>query len=168
MTEGNYSNVGHRGPVYKVLGAMNPCDLSMCLVTHCALSKSDSVGKVTRTGAVLRRWSEINNFVSTLLNSELRAAVLCCWAVLWLGKRLRWKLGFFLLYTDQTKWGKYKFYVTFNKVQMKTGSSHISVLMVLFDRKKDWSTKTAYGFGAQIVYMLCCLLVCVGVTASVV
>jgi hypothetical protein len=24
MTEGNYSNVGHRGPVYKVLGAMNP------------------------------------------------------------------------------------------------------------------------------------------------
>jgi hypothetical protein len=29
MTEGNYSNVGHRGPVYKGLGAMNPCDLSM-------------------------------------------------------------------------------------------------------------------------------------------
>jgi hypothetical protein len=28
MTEGNYSNVGHRGPVYKGLGAMNPCDLS--------------------------------------------------------------------------------------------------------------------------------------------
>jgi hypothetical protein len=27
-TEGNYSNVGHRGPVYKGLGAMNPCDLS--------------------------------------------------------------------------------------------------------------------------------------------
>jgi hypothetical protein len=26
MTEGNYSNVGHRGPVYKGLGAMNPCD----------------------------------------------------------------------------------------------------------------------------------------------
>jgi hypothetical protein len=25
MTEGNYSNVGHRGPVYKDLGAMNPC-----------------------------------------------------------------------------------------------------------------------------------------------
>jgi hypothetical protein len=25
MTEGNYSNVGHRGPVYKGLGAMNPC-----------------------------------------------------------------------------------------------------------------------------------------------
>jgi hypothetical protein len=29
MTEGNYSNVGHRGPVYKALGAMNPCDLSI-------------------------------------------------------------------------------------------------------------------------------------------
>jgi hypothetical protein len=29
MTEGNYSNVGHRGPVYKGLGAMNPCDLSI-------------------------------------------------------------------------------------------------------------------------------------------
>jgi DNA gyrase/topoisomerase IV subunit B len=28
MTEGNYSNVGRRGPVYKGLGAMNPCDLS--------------------------------------------------------------------------------------------------------------------------------------------
>jgi hypothetical protein len=28
MTEGNYSNVGHRWPVYKGLGAMNPCDLS--------------------------------------------------------------------------------------------------------------------------------------------
>jgi hypothetical protein len=27
MTEGNYSKVGHRGPVYKGLGAMNPCDL---------------------------------------------------------------------------------------------------------------------------------------------
>jgi hypothetical protein len=26
MTEGNYSNVGHRGSVYKGLGAMNPCD----------------------------------------------------------------------------------------------------------------------------------------------
>jgi hypothetical protein len=25
MTEENYSNVGHRGPVYKGLGAMNPC-----------------------------------------------------------------------------------------------------------------------------------------------
>jgi hypothetical protein len=29
MTEGNYSNVGHRGPIYKGLGAMNPCDLSI-------------------------------------------------------------------------------------------------------------------------------------------
>jgi hypothetical protein len=26
MREGNYSNVGHRGPVYKGLGTMNPCD----------------------------------------------------------------------------------------------------------------------------------------------
>jgi hypothetical protein len=26
MTEGNYSNVGHRGLIYKGLGAMNPCD----------------------------------------------------------------------------------------------------------------------------------------------
>jgi hypothetical protein len=29
MTEGNYSNVGHRGLVYKGLGAMNPCDLNL-------------------------------------------------------------------------------------------------------------------------------------------
>jgi hypothetical protein len=27
MTEGNYCNVGHRGPIYKGLGAMNPCEL---------------------------------------------------------------------------------------------------------------------------------------------
>jgi hypothetical protein len=33
MTEGNYSNVGHREPVYKGLGAMNPCDLSNILYT---------------------------------------------------------------------------------------------------------------------------------------
>jgi hypothetical protein len=33
MTEGNYSNVGHRGPVYKGLGSMNPCDLSNPVVT---------------------------------------------------------------------------------------------------------------------------------------
>jgi hypothetical protein len=26
MMEGNYSNVGHRGPVYNGLGTMNPCD----------------------------------------------------------------------------------------------------------------------------------------------
>jgi hypothetical protein len=40
MTEGNYSNVGHRGPLHKGLGAMNPCDLyplqenflSLCLL----------------------------------------------------------------------------------------------------------------------------------------
>jgi hypothetical protein len=31
MKEGNYSNVGHRGPVYKGLGAMNPCDLYLYL-----------------------------------------------------------------------------------------------------------------------------------------
>jgi hypothetical protein len=37
MTEGNYSNVGHRGPVYKGLGAINPCDLRLHvvpLITH--------------------------------------------------------------------------------------------------------------------------------------
>jgi hypothetical protein len=32
MTEGNYSNVGHRGPVHKGLGAMNPCDNLMAVV----------------------------------------------------------------------------------------------------------------------------------------
>jgi hypothetical protein len=40
MTEGNYSNVGHRGPVYKGLGAMNPCDhLQSCdeHALHCHL-----------------------------------------------------------------------------------------------------------------------------------
>jgi hypothetical protein len=38
MTEGNYSNVGHRGPVYKGLGAMNPCHLSICLSLSLSLS----------------------------------------------------------------------------------------------------------------------------------
>jgi hypothetical protein len=32
MTEGNYSNVGHRGPVYKGLSAMNLCDNLQILV----------------------------------------------------------------------------------------------------------------------------------------
>jgi hypothetical protein len=31
-TEGNYSNVGHRGPVYKGLGAMNPTYLMVLLM----------------------------------------------------------------------------------------------------------------------------------------
>jgi hypothetical protein len=34
MTEGNYSNVGHRGPVCKGLGAMNPCDNLYCYDIH--------------------------------------------------------------------------------------------------------------------------------------
>jgi hypothetical protein len=35
MTEGNYSKVGHRGPVYKGLCAMNPCDnISYTHYTH--------------------------------------------------------------------------------------------------------------------------------------
>jgi hypothetical protein len=34
MTEGNYSNVGHRGPVYKGLGAMNPCDNLSTAITE--------------------------------------------------------------------------------------------------------------------------------------
>jgi hypothetical protein len=50
---------------------------------------------------------------------------------------------------------------------MKTGPSHKSVLMFLFGRKEEWSTKTVYGIGAQTVYMLCCLSVCVGVLATV-
>jgi hypothetical protein len=35
MTEGNYSNVGHRGPVYKGLGAMNPCDNLTIKTSNC-------------------------------------------------------------------------------------------------------------------------------------
>jgi hypothetical protein len=37
MTEGNYSNVGHRGPVYKGLGAMNPCDNQSINYRKCGL-----------------------------------------------------------------------------------------------------------------------------------
>jgi hypothetical protein len=39
MTEGNYSNVGHRGPVYKGLGAMNPCDIQYQLLVYPDKSK---------------------------------------------------------------------------------------------------------------------------------
>jgi hypothetical protein len=40
MTEGNYSNVGHRGPVYKGLGAMNPCDLSIYKYNYISLCQA--------------------------------------------------------------------------------------------------------------------------------
>jgi len=50
---------------------------------------------------------------------------------------------------------------------MKTRPSHKSVLMFLFGREEEWSTKTVYAIGAQTVYMLCCLSVCVGVLATV-
>jgi Na+-transporting NADH:ubiquinone oxidoreductase subunit NqrE len=53
-------------------------------------------------------------------------------------------------------------------VQLKTGRSHKSVLMSVFGREEEWSTKTVYGIGAQTVYMLCCLWVCVGVLRCVV
>jgi hypothetical protein len=45
MTEGNYSNVRHRGPVYKGLGAMNPCDLS---ITTESFTSSTSVSRRVR------------------------------------------------------------------------------------------------------------------------
>jgi hypothetical protein len=43
MTKGNYSNVGHRGPVNKGLGAMNPCDLYLYYVHKCLLSVAFAV-----------------------------------------------------------------------------------------------------------------------------
>jgi hypothetical protein len=66
-----------------------------------------------------------------------------------------------------TKWGKCKFYVTLVKYKIQTGRSHKSAVMFLFGREEDWSTKSVYGIGAQMVYMLCCLYVCVGVLANV-
>jgi len=39
--------------------------------------------------------------------------------------------------------------------------------MFVFGREEEWSTKTVYGIGAQTVYILCCLWVCVGVLATV-
>jgi hypothetical protein len=45
MTEGNYSNVGHRGPIYKGLGAMNPCDLSTLDLTKTAAVNETSINK---------------------------------------------------------------------------------------------------------------------------
>jgi hypothetical protein len=49
---------------------------------------------------------------------------------------------------------------------MKTGPSHKSVQKFLFGRQEEWSTKL-YGIGAQTVYMLWCLIVCVGVLLAV-
>jgi hypothetical protein len=40
-------------------------------------------------------------------------------------------------------------------------------MMFLFGRKEEWRTKTVCGIDAQIVYMLCCLTVCVAVLATV-
>ena len=50
---------------------------------------------------------------------------------------------------------------------MKTGPTHKSVLMFVFGSEEEWSTKTVYAIGAQTVYMLCNLSVCVGVLATV-
>jgi hypothetical protein len=50
---------------------------------------------------------------------------------------------------------------------METRPSHKLVLVFVFGREEEWSTKTVYGIGAQTVYMLCCLSVCVGVLATV-
>jgi hypothetical protein len=56
MTEGNYSNVGHRGPVYKGLGAMNPCDLSTYYILmdgvlrRCSVVNHHSIVVVVKIG----------------------------------------------------------------------------------------------------------------------
>ena len=66
-----------------------------------------------------------------------------------------------------TKCGKCKFYLTLINYNLKQAQTHKSVLMFVFGREEEWSTKTVYGIGAQTVYMLCCLSVCVGVLATV-
>jgi hypothetical protein len=66
-----------------------------------------------------------------------------------------------------TKWEKCKIYVTLIKYKMKTGPSHKSVLMFLFGREEELSTKTVYGIGAQTMYMLYCLSVCIDTLATV-
>ena len=68
------------------------------------------------------------------------------------------KLGFLVLLSDVTKWGKCKFCVTFNKINTKTLPSHKSVLIYVFGREEEWSTKTVYGIGAQTVYSTCCVV----------
>ena len=55
-----------------------------------------------------------------------------------------------------------------SKYKLKTGRSYKSVLMFVFGREEEWSTKTVYGIGAQTVYILCCLWVCFGVLRCVV
>jgi hypothetical protein len=50
---------------------------------------------------------------------------------------------------------------------MKTERSHKWVLVFVFGREEELSINTVYGIGAQIVYMLCCLSVCIGVLATV-
>jgi hypothetical protein len=77
------------------------------------------------------------------------------------------KVGFPPAVLRREEFGKCKLYVTLNKVKIKTGPSHKSVLMLLFGRQEEWSTKILYGIGAKTMYMLCCLTVGFGVLATV-
>ena len=45
-----------------------------------------------------------------------------------------------------------------SKYKLKTGRSHKSVLVFVFGREEEWSTKTVYGIGAQTVYSTCCVV----------
>jgi hypothetical protein len=61
---------------------------------------------------------------------------------------LRGKLIFLLLYSEVTKWGKCKFYVTLKQHKIKTGPSHKLVLLFVFGSEEEWITKTVYAIGA--------------------
>jgi len=54
-----------------------------------------------------------------------------------------------------TKCGKCKFCVTLIKYNLKQDKS---VLIFVFGREEEWSTKSEYGIGAQTVYSICCVV----------
>jgi len=119
------------------------------------LTASLVISKVTST---------LNTSVSILLTSELLAAVFCCWAVVWLGKVLRWKLVFLLLLSDVTKWGKCEFYVTLIKCKWKQGGHTNGYWCLCMAELKSGALILCM----ELVFRPCtCCVVCFGVLATV-
>jgi hypothetical protein len=87
MTEGKYSNVGHRGPVYKGLGAMNPCDNLHILQSNAAVLMGGVYANLVGSSVGLKIF---NLLVSS--SSSSRAGVILLWCVASLYRYLMLKL----------------------------------------------------------------------------
>jgi hypothetical protein len=86
MTEGNYSHVGHRGPVYKGLGTMNPCDYDYMSTTFVHLHGVERnsftftlygmYNKLTKLYTV--KYTSLNYFYVILLMTKIQFVLLNC------------------------------------------------------------------------------------------